>query len=193
MGRVKQYDEAEVLQKAMLTFWENGYENTSVRTLEKNMGINQFSIYKSFKNKRTLYEKVLNSYTQKLHKEFLYRLKQEDSNLEDIALFLNNFASQILDKKIPNCCLMVQSTTNLEKYDEQLRQVVLDFFESMKRLFVKALVNSKQVGLLPNNAPIDLSAEYLIGIAQSISVYAKVKNKTEVRAYIDFAINRLKQ
>jgi len=192
MGRVKQYDEAVVLQKAMMTFWEHGYENTSVRTLEKNMGINQFSIYKSFKNKRTLYEKVLNNYTRKLHQEYLFRLKKEDSQLEDVALFLKDFATQIIEKKIPNCCLMVQSTTNLEKYDLQLRQVVLDFFESMKQLFIRALGNSRQQGQLPKETAINISAEYLVGIAQSISVYSKIKNKQEVNQYIDFAINRLK-
>ena len=191
MGRIKQYDEAVVLQKAMMTFWENGYENTSVRTLEKNMGINQFSIYKSFKNKRTLYEKVLNSYTQKLHIEFLQQLKNEDSNLEDIGVFLKGFASQIINKKIPNCCLMVQATSHLEKYDKKLQQVVIAFFDSMKQLFMQALENSRRQGLLPKEMPIELSAEYLVGIAQSISVYSKMKKEEEVRQYIDFAINRL--
>jgi AcrR family transcriptional regulator len=32
----------------MSLFWRNGYQNTSVRMLEKEMGINQFSIYASF-------------------------------------------------------------------------------------------------------------------------------------------------
>ena len=45
MARKKQYNEAEVIEKAMRLFWRNGYESTSVRMLEKEMGINQFSIY----------------------------------------------------------------------------------------------------------------------------------------------------
>jgi AcrR family transcriptional regulator len=40
-----------VIEKAMSLFWRNGYQNTSVRMLEKEMGINQFSIYASFGNK----------------------------------------------------------------------------------------------------------------------------------------------
>jgi TetR/AcrR family transcriptional regulator, transcriptional repressor for nem operon len=48
MPRTKSYNENEVLERAMNVFWSNGYEATSVRLLEKEMGINQFSIYSSF-------------------------------------------------------------------------------------------------------------------------------------------------
>jgi hypothetical protein len=34
MARNKQYNEQEVIEKAMSLFWRNGYQNTSVRMLE---------------------------------------------------------------------------------------------------------------------------------------------------------------
>ena len=51
MPREKQYKEEEVIEKAMGLFWKNGYRNTSLRMLSKEMGINQFSINASFGNK----------------------------------------------------------------------------------------------------------------------------------------------
>jgi AcrR family transcriptional regulator len=42
----------------MSLFWRNGYESTSVRMLEKEMGINQFSIYASFGSKQGVFLKV---------------------------------------------------------------------------------------------------------------------------------------
>ena len=51
MARKKSYDEKDVIEKALSTFWREGYEGTSTRMLEKEMGINQFSIYSSFENK----------------------------------------------------------------------------------------------------------------------------------------------
>jgi len=37
MPRVKNYNEQEVLEKAMNLFWKNGYETTSMQQLEKEM------------------------------------------------------------------------------------------------------------------------------------------------------------
>jgi hypothetical protein len=53
MARSKQYKQ-EVEKKQCLCSGEMG-ENTSVRMLEKEMGINQFSIYASFGNKQGLF------------------------------------------------------------------------------------------------------------------------------------------
>jgi hypothetical protein len=35
MARNKQYNEQEVIEKAMSLFWRNGYQNTSVRMLKR--------------------------------------------------------------------------------------------------------------------------------------------------------------
>lgn len=39
----------------MALFWRNGYETTSIQMLEKEMGINKFSIYSSFGNKEGVF------------------------------------------------------------------------------------------------------------------------------------------
>lgn len=57
MPRKKQYNEQEVIEKAMQLFWRNGYETTSVQMLEKEMGINKFSIYASFGSKDGVFGK----------------------------------------------------------------------------------------------------------------------------------------
>ena len=64
MPRSKTNDDDLVLEKAMNVFWVHGYEATSVRLLEKEMGINQFSIYASFKNKKNLFINALRKYRE---------------------------------------------------------------------------------------------------------------------------------
>lgn len=192
MGRQRQFDEAEVLEKAMLTFWEFGYEKTTVRTLEKSMGINQFSIYATFESKEFLYERVLQIYHQKLNDEFLLHLQKPTCKLRDIEHFLNTFALQIRKKKIPNGCLMVQSTAHLDHFDERMRKIVVSFFESIRKLFHRAIQNSVNLGELPESTDVWQSSEYLLGLAQSISVYGKIKSQKAVKSYIAFALERLK-
>ncbi len=62
MPRSKSYDDNIVLERAMNVFWNNGYEATSVRLLEKEMGINQFSIYSSFYSKKKLFIESIRRY-----------------------------------------------------------------------------------------------------------------------------------
>lgn len=66
MARQKAYKEEEVIEKAMNLFWRNGYETTSTRMLEKEMGINQFSIYSSFSNKQGVLLQSIKQYKNKL-------------------------------------------------------------------------------------------------------------------------------
>ena len=66
MARKKQYIEEEVIEKAMHLFWRNGYESTSMQMLEKEMGINKFSIYSSFGSKHGVFLESLKSYNKKV-------------------------------------------------------------------------------------------------------------------------------
>ncbi|MGB6151746.1 MAG: TetR/AcrR family transcriptional regulator, partial [Pricia sp.] len=67
MARKKEYKEEEVIEKAMHLFWQNGYVNTSMQMLEKEMGINKFSIYSSFGSKHGVFIQSLNAYKAKIN------------------------------------------------------------------------------------------------------------------------------
>lgn len=55
MARPREFDKDEVIEKAMLLFWEKGYEATPVRDLNKVMGISSSSMYEVFGDKRGVY------------------------------------------------------------------------------------------------------------------------------------------
>lgn len=64
MPRSKEYDRDQVLQKAMVLFWDRGYHATGVADLEAAMGINKFSLYAAFGNKRGLLLEALDLYAR---------------------------------------------------------------------------------------------------------------------------------
>ena len=86
MARKKQYNEDEVVEKAMNLFWKNGYEATSMQMLEKEMGINKFSIYSSFGNKHGLFLESLKQYKSKVSAT-LVKFKNGTNGVEDIKQF----------------------------------------------------------------------------------------------------------
>ena len=55
MGRPREFDTGEALEKAMKAFWANGYEGTSIQDLMTATGLQKQSLYSAFGNKRDIY------------------------------------------------------------------------------------------------------------------------------------------
>jgi TetR/AcrR family transcriptional regulator, transcriptional repressor for nem operon len=62
MPRTREFDKQAVLEKAMLLFWEQGYEATSVRDLGAAMGLSSSSMYETFGDKRGVFLAALAHY-----------------------------------------------------------------------------------------------------------------------------------
>src|SRR5579859_7138490 len=65
MGRPREFNFDEALDRALEVFWRKGYEGTSIPDLTEAMGINRPSLYAAFGNKESLFNKVLDRYTEK--------------------------------------------------------------------------------------------------------------------------------
>jgi TetR/AcrR family transcriptional repressor of nem operon len=79
MARHKEFDKAAVLQKAMLLFWRQGYESTSVRDLIQATGISSSSLYESFGDKRAIYIATLRLYCQAEQGGFIALIQQHEN------------------------------------------------------------------------------------------------------------------
>jgi len=191
VGRIKTYDEDVVIQSALDCFWKNGYENTSVRQLEKEMGINQFSIYASFKSKSNLYQIVLKKYIDKLNKSYLSKLSKDDSTIIDVERFLIKFGTDMITKKIPGGCLMVSSILNYNKFNKNIQSVIDEFVDLMSIHFKNALENSKEKGLININSSIKKEVKYLLGTTQSISVMHQHMTIRELKDYVKNSIKKI--
>src|SRR6201995_145682 len=64
MARTKDFDEDEVLLKAMHLFWLKGYNGTSMQDLGDGLGISRSSMYDTFGDKHTLFLRSLENYRQ---------------------------------------------------------------------------------------------------------------------------------
>ncbi len=62
MPRQREFNQDDVLYKAMLLFWARGYEATSVRDLTSAMGISSSSLYEAFGDKHAIYMAALERY-----------------------------------------------------------------------------------------------------------------------------------
>ena len=191
MPRKKEYIEDEVLHKAMHTFWNHGYENASVRVLEKDMGINQFSIYASFGSKRDLFIEVLKKYKQHVETTFLKELLKSQGSINDIKKFFLRFGYAIQSGENSNGCLMVNTGMEIGQKDPEIAQQLATYFGFIKDTFFHCLEKAKQLGVLRSNFDSATHAEFLLGSLQGMSLYAKFRSKSEIRAYVTTILKTL--
>jgi AcrR family transcriptional regulator len=64
MARPRSFDRDVALEKAMLLFWEQGYEQTSISQLTEALGIGSTSLYAAFGDKQSLFEEAVRRYEQ---------------------------------------------------------------------------------------------------------------------------------
>ena len=78
MGRLKAFDEDQVLDRAVDCFWLRGYEATSVRDLADRMGIGGTSLYNAYGDKRALFIAALARYAERSMREAEEALRNGD-------------------------------------------------------------------------------------------------------------------
>src|SRR3546814_10006871 len=59
MGRTRNFDLTEALDRATREFWDKGYAGTSLDDLTEAMGIARPSLYRAFGNKEQLFRRVV--------------------------------------------------------------------------------------------------------------------------------------
>ena len=186
MSRKKQYIEAEVLDKAMRLFWRNGYENTSMQMLEKEMGINKFSIYSSFGSKHGVFLKSLESYNQKTRSMF-NKLKQGEGGIEDIKTFFYDSVDVCYVDGNHKGCLITNTFNEFSnKNDESINDLIHNFMKNLKQIFIDKLQDSSK-----DDETVRKQANFLLLAKHGLAAATRVNNRNEIKDYIEMTFRNL--
>lgn len=109
-GRPREFDKNHALDHAMLVFWRNGYEGTSLSDLTTAMQINRPSLYGTFGDKETLFFQVLERYLEKYGTKGVRQLSQHSRIEHAITAFFDCVVEQLTDSRLPPGCLIANST-----------------------------------------------------------------------------------
>jgi len=192
MPRHKEYSDEEVLEKAMQVFWDHGYEATSVRLLEKEMGINQFSIYSAFTNKKKLFVESLKKYREYVKTNRFHPLLKPNAQLKDLERFFENFSRQVRNGETYRGCLVVNTTAEFGNKDPEVTAELQNYFNFIREMIKKVLENSVEAGEISAETDSEKYSNYLLGIMQGLSVGAKVLNEKQINDIISVAFMNLK-
>jgi AcrR family transcriptional regulator len=187
-GRPRGFDADEALERALLVFWEQGYEGASLATLTGAMGISTTSMYATFGNKEELFRKALERYTEGPG-AYLADALEEPTALGVATAILAGTVRTTTRPTGPNGCLGVQGALATGDPGAEARKLLVAWrdngYSDVRDRFARAVDD----GDLPPETDPALLARYLTALAYGIAVQAAGGvGRDELREMADAAL-----
>lgn len=171
MARSKEFEENEVLDKAMRLFWEQGYEKTSMSDLVEHMGIHRRSIYDTFTDKRTLFFKAMERFGNRTDAKLAAGVKQSKTAKEALHFIFEYMSST--EEGEPPGCMFVNSAVEMACRDEDVNAKAVGAFEKVEHLLVEIVTWGQENGEFSSQYGAQELAEYLHNALIGIRVMAR--------------------
>jgi AcrR family transcriptional regulator len=182
-GRPRSFDRDEVLDAAVLVFWEKGYDGASVEDLTQAMGINRPSLYATFGNKRDLFMQAIDRYaaTHGSRAFSAFRLEPDDRKAVE-RFFEASIECATADGK-PRGCLINTVATEAAETDAELQDKLSRMFARTDAAIARRLTASHDGGELTIHDPEGL-ARMAHSVTHSIMTRARAGASSDELAQI---------
>ena len=169
----KTFDRTEALEKTMMVFWRNGYENTSMADIVAATGASRYGLYDEFGDKHALYLAALRHYEENPIAWLIGDLERPGAGLNALRGYRDRL---LASTKTPNGrlgCLMTLSAADLCPHDPKVCATVNSFFERVQKAIAMALRNAEVANEWHSKLTPDEAAEVLLGAVQGAAVFAR--------------------
>lgn len=176
MGRAKQYERTDLLNRAIELFRRQGYNGTSTAELVTDLGINRKSMYAEFGSKQQLFEAALEHYNNNHLTRVLAPLEAPGARIDEIRGAFYGYAASIDGPFRGLGCLMCNTAVERAALDPGSGQYVAEYLARLTRAFHQALSNAQEHGEISPTIDLDQMAGFLttalIGITASVRANA---------------------
>jgi AcrR family transcriptional regulator len=188
IGRPREFDVDDALERAMRVFWEHGYEGASLTDLTAAMGITRTSMYAAFGNKEDLFRRALERYSAG-PAAYATRALEESTARAVAAAFLHGSVDTTTGPERPSGCLTVQGALAAAPSDRVVQDLLADFRnDACSRLEVR-FRRARDEGDLPSTSDPGLLARFLMTVSAGIAVQAAGgAGRDELHKIADFAL-----
>jgi TetR/AcrR family transcriptional regulator, transcriptional repressor for nem operon len=172
MPRPATFDADDILERAMLLFWTQGYAGTSIQDLVEGTELLRGSLYHSFGDKRSLYIQTLCRYGR-LGLERTFRdWNAEESTLSNVRALLMQLV-EMPEAEKRRGSMVCNSIVEVVPHDPEIAHVVEGIVDEFKRAFQTRLAAAQQAGMLDQRLNTTALARYLVSSIQGMCVTAK--------------------
>ncbi|WP_419997710.1 TetR/AcrR family transcriptional regulator [Streptomyces boninensis] len=177
-GRPRAFDRDAALEKALLAFWERGYEAVSIAELTREMGIGAPSLYAAFGDKKALFDAALEVYGHSPNGTFTDRaLAEEPTARAAVARILREAAVGYTAAGQPKGCMVVSAgiNTTTPEVAAELREMR----NGNIGLIAERIQADVDAGMLPADTDAAALARFTGAVMQGMSTQARDGAATE--------------
>jgi TetR/AcrR family transcriptional regulator, transcriptional repressor for nem operon len=169
MPRLKEFDEAEVLDQALELFRARGFKHTSFSDLVEELGVSRQSLYDTYGDKHALYETALRRYLARAIDGMRRKLEDPAPIREAMAGFLDGIIAGC-SHGAPGC-FMVNSMVELSPHDSDTRTLARTHAREVESLLTTRFIAAQRKGeLAKGKDPVALARFFyhtILGLAVS--------------------------
>jgi len=171
MGRPREFDIDEALERAMQVFWERGYEGVSLTDLTKAMGITKPSLYAAFGDKKELFRRALERYTEG-PADYGTRALEEPTARGVAEAVLHGAVRTTTRPGCPAGCLGVQVALASSEAGRPAHEMLVEWRNDGALRLEERFRRAVDEGDLPHDADPRRLARYLMTVTFGIAVQA---------------------
>ena len=149
MARPREFDTNIALAAAMQVFWKHGYEGASLPDLLTGMNLTRGSLYKAFKDKKTLFLLALKTYEDSAVDAAIARLRDDTISDPWVRLMgLMNTIPETVAAGDHRGCLLCSAAAGPAFYDGEIATLVHKSLKKMRDAFGEVTGDSALSDLL---------------------------------------------
>ncbi|MBT2290126.1 TetR/AcrR family transcriptional regulator [Paenibacillus albidus] len=187
MVRPRNFDEIDVLRKAMTLFWTKGYEMTSLNDLLNVTGLSKSSLYETFGNKHDLFLRAFDLYRLERLSYLLNYLSNENV-YRGIELFF-----MALLNKVSKGCMTSNEAIELAPHDKEFQKVIEKDFEDIENAFFNAIEIGKINGSIQSEIDSLKLARFLTVSLQGVNVMVRAQTSQDrIKDFLSVILGNLK-
>lgn len=172
-GRPREFDEDEVLDRALDAFWKHGYKATSVTHLVEATGLAKGSLYKAFGDKRQLFQLALDRYLEKGTGN-LRVIARSESPRAALERWLMHMVEASTCQGLRRGCFAVNCTVELAPHDDEVRARLRRHERGIERIYARIIATGIEAGEFRSELDAKACARWLTTIIEGLHIRGKL-------------------
>jgi len=186
MARAKEFNEEEVLDKAVDLFWYKGYNGISAQEIVDGLGLSRSSLYDTYGDKRTLFIKALKRYRIRETGAMITLLDDAQDVFSIIKDIFKTSGRDSLVDKLGMGCFIVNSRIELAAHDAEIAEIISESRAAMEDGFLRAVERGQMSGQISQKQSARALASFLVNNLWGLKTYGKSDPEKSV---IDDTVN----
>ena len=190
MARPREFDEEEVLGRALEVFHAKGFDGATLDELEQATGLGRGSLYGAFGDKRALFLKALALYLDTALRERMARLQCPEAGKAEIVALFRGVARDALGDRERKGCMVTNCSIELADRDPDLACQAARSLDLFERAFAGAIRQAQAGGDIgAGRDPVRLARDLTVCM-EGMLVLARVRPDA---AWLDDAVSAVEE